>query len=70
MQRSFQHLLSPADQEKCLRRIQRHLRIDGILVLNLFDPRYEFRLLAEYSDFEKLPPNCGKEQVWVAAKNH
>jgi hypothetical protein len=29
----------------------------------------EFRVLAEYSDFEKSPPSCGKEQVWVAAKN-
>jgi SAM-dependent methyltransferase len=150
--RSFQHLLSPDDQENCLRCIHRHLRDDGIMVLNLFDPRYdlllpsetaapvarsvlthaisgnkvlvevlervndlvsqcltetwrftefgsdnvrvvrqeeellklrwtfrqemrhllrlcEFRVLAEYSDFEKPPPSYGKEQVWVAAKN-
>ena len=39
--RSFQNLLTPKDQETCLRCIHRHLRSDGLLVLNLFDPRYE-----------------------------
>jgi SAM-dependent methyltransferase len=150
--RSFQSLLTSQDQESCLRCVQRHLRTDGVLVLNLFDPRYElllpgscsavdpqrfvvhpisgnrimievagrvndvlrqcltetwrftefgsdggtvarqeeeilelrwtfrhemrhllrlcgFRVLAEYSDFEKSPPCYGKEQIWVAAKN-
>ncbi|MEZ6191506.1 MAG: class I SAM-dependent methyltransferase [Phycisphaerales bacterium] len=27
-----------------------------------------FEVEAEYSDFEKSPPACGKEQVWVARK--
>jgi hypothetical protein len=45
--RSFQHLLSPEDQEGCLRCIHRHLRTDGILVLNLFEPRYDLLLPGE-----------------------
>jgi SAM-dependent methyltransferase len=45
--RSFQHLLSPKDQESCLRCIHRHMRTDGILVLNLFDPRYDLLLPGE-----------------------
>ena len=150
--RSFQLLLSPEDQESFLRCVHRHLRADGILVLNLFDPRYDlllrgehtglissrivthpisgntvrievlsrvndslsqcftemwqftelgpdsgtvvrreketlrmrwtfryemrhllrlcgFRVLEEYSDFDKSPPSYGKEQVWVAVKS-
>jgi SAM-dependent methyltransferase len=150
--RSFQHLLSPEDQESCLRCIHLHMRTDGILVLNLFEPRYDlllpgertgvissrvithpisgnkvqvevlrrvneslsqyftetwrftefgpdnaeivrqeketlrmrwtfryemrhllrlcgFRVVEEYSDFQKSPPSYGKEQVWVAVKN-
>jgi hypothetical protein len=150
--RSFQLLLSPEDQESCLRCVHRHLRTDGILVLNLFDPRYDlllrgehtalissrvvthpisgntvrievlsrvndslsqcftetwqltelgpdngtalrreketlrmrwtfryemrhllrlcgFRVLEEYSDFQKSPPSYGKEQVWIAVKS-
>jgi SAM-dependent methyltransferase len=150
--RSFQNLLTPEDQESCLRCIHRHLRTDGLLVLNLFDPRYDllvpgecaaaqssrsfvhpvsgnrvmvevlhrmndiprqcltetwrftefapddstvlrqeeemlelrwtfrqemryllrlcgFRVVAEYSDFEKSPPDYGREQVWVATKS-
>jgi SAM-dependent methyltransferase len=38
--RSFQHLLSPEDQESCLCCVRRHMRTGGILVLNLFDPLY------------------------------
>jgi ubiquinone/menaquinone biosynthesis C-methylase UbiE len=45
--RSFQNLLSPEDQEGCLRCIRRHLRPGGILVLNLFDPRYDLLLPGE-----------------------
>lgn len=150
--RSFQNLLSAEDQESCLRCIHRHMRPDGMLILNLFDPLYDlllpgertgvissrfvthpisgnrvqievlrrvndplsqcftetwqftelgpdnagilrqeeetlrmrwtfryemrhllrlcgFRVLEEYSDFQKSPPNYGKEQVWVAVKN-
>jgi SAM-dependent methyltransferase len=39
--RSFQNLLTPEDRETCLRCIHRHFRSDGLLVLNLFDPRYD-----------------------------
>ena len=150
--RSFQHLLSTEHQEDCLRCVHRHLRTGGILVLNLFDPRYDlllpgeqtegaplrvvahpisgntvqievlsrvndplsqcftetwqftelgpdnatvvrreketlrmrwsfrhemrhllrlcgFRVLEEYSDFQKSPPSYGKEQVWIAVKD-
>lgn len=36
--RSFQHLLTVADQLACLRCIHNHLQIDGKLVLDLFNP--------------------------------
>jgi SAM-dependent methyltransferase len=39
--RSFQHLLSPADQREALRCIHRHLTPGGHLVLDLFDPYFE-----------------------------
>jgi SAM-dependent methyltransferase len=39
--RSFQHLLSPAEQRKALRCIHRHLSPGGHLVLDLFDPYFE-----------------------------
>jgi ubiquinone/menaquinone biosynthesis C-methylase UbiE len=45
--RSFQNLLTPEDQETCLRCIYRPLRTDGLLVLNLFDPRYELLVPGE-----------------------
>jgi len=45
--RSFQNLLSSEDQESCLRCIHRHMRPDGILVLNLFDPLYDLILPSE-----------------------
>ena len=40
--RSFQALTSPADQRRCLSCIHRHLRTDGHLIINLFDPRLEW----------------------------
>jgi hypothetical protein len=45
--RSFQNLLCPEDQEGCLRCVHRDLRTDGILVLNLFEPRYDLLLPSE-----------------------
>lgn len=36
--RSFQHLLTVADQLACLSRIHNHLLLDGKLVLDLFNP--------------------------------
>jgi ubiquinone/menaquinone biosynthesis C-methylase UbiE len=45
--RSFQNLLSPEDQESCLRCIRRHMLPGGILVINLFDPRYDLLLPGE-----------------------
>lgn len=47
--RSFQNLLTPQDQESCLRCVHRHLRADGILILNMFDPRYDLLLPGESS---------------------
>jgi SAM-dependent methyltransferase len=45
--RSFQHLLSPEDQESCLCCVRRHMQTGGILVLNLFDPLYDLLLPGE-----------------------
>lgn len=39
--RSFQALLEPDDQRACLRAARRHLRDDGRLVLDLFQPSVE-----------------------------
>lgn len=36
--RSFQHLLTPADQRAALRRLRAHLRPGGLMVLDLFNP--------------------------------
>ena len=36
--RSFQHLLTPADQRQALSCIRDHLQPDGLLAFNLFDP--------------------------------
>lgn len=36
--RSFQHMLTPADQRAALRRIKAHLRPGGTVVLDLFNP--------------------------------
>lgn len=42
--RSFQMLLTPEDQRRCLTCIRKHLTTDGRAILNLFDPNYEFIL--------------------------
>ncbi|MCX5659814.1 MAG: class I SAM-dependent methyltransferase [Planctomycetota bacterium] len=39
--RSFQHLLTPEDQRRCLACAAAHLRPGGRLVINLFDPRLD-----------------------------
>ncbi len=39
--RSFCHLLTVADQRRSLERIHAHLEKDGMLILNLFDPRLD-----------------------------
>ena len=38
--RAFQHLLSDADQRRCLQRIREHLRPGGALVFDTFDPEF------------------------------
>ena len=38
--RAFQHLLSDADQRRCLHRIREHLRPGGALVFDTFDPAF------------------------------
>ena len=40
--RSFQFMLTPAAQRSALAAMRRHLRPDGALVLQLFDPRLEW----------------------------
>jgi SAM-dependent methyltransferase len=39
--RSFQHLITPADQRSCLTCIRRHLGTGGHVVIDLFDPNFE-----------------------------
>ena len=36
--RSFQHMLTPADQRAALRRVKAHLQPGGLMVLDLFNP--------------------------------
>ena len=36
--RTFQHLLTPEEQEETLEGIRRHLREGGVLIFNVFDP--------------------------------
>ena len=40
--RSFQFMLTPAAQRSALAAMRRHIRADGALVLDLFDPRLEW----------------------------
>ena len=40
--RTFQHLLSPADQHDALATIREHLIPGGVLAFNIFDPQMEF----------------------------
>jgi hypothetical protein len=42
--RGFQHVLTPEDQRRSLLCIHRHLREDGRLVIDLFEPRLEYCL--------------------------
>ena len=42
--RSFQSILEPTDQRRCLECVRRHLKPGGVLVLDLFDPRFEYLL--------------------------
>ena len=46
--RSFCHLLTAADQRTALERVHIHLESDGLLILNLFDPRLDL-LIADQS---------------------
>ena len=39
--RTFQHLLTPVDQQHCLHCIRDHLAADGYLIFNTFDPLRE-----------------------------
>ncbi len=36
--RTFMHLLTPGDQERCLRRVRAHLADDGVFILNTWAP--------------------------------
>ena len=44
--RAFHHLLTPAEQRRCLLKVRRHLRRDGRLIVHLFDPRLDLCLPA------------------------
>ena len=39
--RTFQHLLTPADQQEALRTIAKHLKPGGALVFDIFDPQLQ-----------------------------
>lgn len=45
--RSWQVIISPEDQRRSLQAIHRHLNKDGILIINLFDPRLDLCLPGE-----------------------
>jgi hypothetical protein len=40
--RAFQVMLTPEDQQTCVLTIRRHLRPGGKLIVDIFDPLYEF----------------------------
>jgi SAM-dependent methyltransferase len=42
--RSFQILATPEAQRQCLHCVRKHLAPNGSIIINLFDPRYEFIL--------------------------
>ncbi|HSE39326.1 MAG TPA: class I SAM-dependent methyltransferase [Acidobacteriota bacterium] len=46
--RSFQHLLDPESQMRCLRLIRNHLKPDGLFILDVFAPNME--RLGKYSN--------------------
>ncbi len=50
--RSFQAMLTPEDQRRCLTCIRKHLTADGRAILNLFDPRYDFMLPGWQESFQ------------------
>lgn len=39
--RTFQHLLTPKDQQACLERVRKHLAKGGRFIVNLFDPKLD-----------------------------
>ncbi len=51
--RSFCHLLTVTDQRRALERVHMHLVKDGLLILNLFDPRLD--LLIEDHNHPETP---------------
>lgn len=53
--RSFQRLLTPESQRRCLACVRRHLAPRGRLIVNLFDPKLEF-CLPKPVPFPERPP--------------
>lgn len=51
--RSFCHLMTPEDQRRALERIRGHLADDGLLIINLFDPKLNWLIKDE--DFPETP---------------
>jgi ubiquinone/menaquinone biosynthesis C-methylase UbiE len=50
---SFMHLMTRRDQERCLKRIRRHLVDDGLLVIDIFNPELALYDSAGRSFFER-----------------
>jgi ubiquinone/menaquinone biosynthesis C-methylase UbiE len=63
--RTFQMLLTPEDQRSALATIRRHLRRDGVLVLQLFDP-----LLEACAPFDGVPPNADRGTAVLPDSGH
>ncbi len=63
--RSFQILLTPEVQRRCLLCIRDHLALNGKVIINLFDPRYDMILPGRQES--TLPP---REFIHPVSNNH
>lgn len=53
--RTFQHLISPSDQLRCLASIRQHLRPRGRLVFDVFNPHYGLMTADRSAEVEETP---------------
>jgi len=63
--RTFQLVLTPEDQRSALAAIRRHLREEGLLVLQLFDP-----LLEACEAFDGVPASTDRGTVTLPGSGH